>query len=223
MISLLCLHLSTKYLMKNNPCVILPNWYGILDYVHDLETSLSQNWLSVESVVFPWQNGKEWLLTIESASNEVLKVIESQNSDKVDLIVHCSSLMILESLGNTLDWFLDKVIVYNYLANPEIHKNRFLKKSKSYGVRIWDFSDDLIKYSDPSIYKNIPWRLHIIHPQTSFNALRASKFELEELLKNKNIASLATPASWYEITDGNQKEIVEKVVSDNIYPILSST
>jgi len=223
---------ETKYIIKQlddfvdpSTTLILPNGYGPLHYVHTLIDEVSALKGKAIVPILPGQGGTSGELSISSAKeyfiNDIIPII-SKEKNVVSVICHCSALLYLSEVKSKLFWDkIDRVVVYSFLAHPEEHNERFIDKSLSFGVNIaLEKRDKLKSYSDFKVYEEIPVPLHVVHPKTLMNRLRASDSDLKKLKKLKNVACIIQPENGYEIEDSPQikevKNIVENVFSSLI-------
>lgn len=205
-----------------NPLIIVPNWYWTLWYAKELLDVISQDYANTSLLELPGQTHTKGTLNFKSWSKELLKNINNNKNSKVNLLLHCSSLMLLECISEDVWDKLDKVIIYSYLADPQKHLLSFQRKSKIYGMRLDNSINNISRYVDPKVYEKIQADIHVIHPKIPLNVVRANDLDLETLSKNSNIVDIIQPVEGYEISNDNQSDKVEKMYSDYMKPILSA-
>ncbi len=198
---------------------ILPNGYGILKYIESLAEKLAPQTKEVIIPILSGQNGGDSKLGIETAVKEFKNIFTHVvgSDTRVNMICHCSALLYLSEIKDERIWkHIDKIILYSFLAHPDKHYDRFIKKSKRYGVAINEREMNLEKYSDMTIYEKIPCDIHVIHPKTDMNRLRASKKDLAKLSQLNNIITVVEPETGYEIEDDPQDDQVAYIINKYI-------
>ncbi len=214
-------------LQKSKKILLVPNGYGRLRYIDSLSKVLVNN-INSQVLITEYEGTRhtKGKLNIDNALASLKKDIKSlsnQASTRITIIAHCSALILLTKLDpkSSIWESVNKIIVYNYLANPMKSLKRFFFKAKKYDVS-YDFKnikEDIETFKSSDI-ENIPVPIHIIHPDTPLNKLRANDRDLKNLNSLRNISTVSKPSLGYEILDKTQSEIMETVVKSQLIPLL---
>lgn len=208
---------------SSDSVILVPNGYGKLAYVDELERQLGQ-FIDTKTVDIDGTANVGGILRIDQVTNSIQKLVEEQvkPNDKATIISHCSALIALTNIDKSNVFWerIEQIIVYSYLAEPAEHLARFRSKASSLGVNISpSIEAELSEYSSKAIAK-IPRPIHILHPKTQANQIRANASQLEDIRQFENVASLVQPDSGYEIRDESQVEHVSHIVNDYYKEIL---
>lgn len=209
--------------------IVLPNGYGFLKYVEGLVKFLQKDFQKVYVPLVRGQVEDGKFYNISDATYDlqaVFKHIFNDNADvQYSIFAHCSSMLYLLELADSNPKIFKKfnrIILYSFLAQPIKHFNRFTEKANKLGITVNQDKEYLLRYNDISLYENIPCKLHVVHPKTKLNSLRANKNELATLLKLNNVVTIDTPSKGYEIEDSFQTADIRYIYENYFKSIINS-
>lgn len=202
---------------------ILPNGYGVLAYAHEVGATLSRLGHRVCAVNVAGQGESEGLLSLTAAQRDLTWYLNQAADEPVSLVVHCSAMLALLRVPPTEPFWrrVDRIVLYAYLAHPDLHLDRFHQKAQRFGVRINPDPECLTGFG-PDAYGALPAPLAVIHPRDRLNQIRASDVDVEELILAANPYRIARPDCAYAIDDEPQPEVVRDIVTRLIDPFLTS-
>lgn len=202
---------------KDKDILVVPNGYGSLKYCETLGGLLSSEYSNVMIPNLRGQGMSDGELTLDGGGVDLSSVIQSQDSEDITVISHCSSIYYFIEQYNNSEMFnkISKIILYGYLAHPERHLQRFSKKAKKYNVNFNVTKRDLTKYKI-SDYEKIKDILYIVHPLVGINLSRANQDELGEIEQVLGENRVFTPAIAYEIADLKQQDKIA-YICDNYF------
>lgn len=207
------------------PLLVLPNGYGTLTYARTLCRHLAARGHPTYTVDVCGQGESAGSYSIPGAMHDIARTIEyltAEEPSKIDMIVHCSSMLPLIDLGrNHPAWdAVQSVLLYCYLAHPADHFPRFKRKCVRHHVRLDEQVGDLDRYG-PEAYCEIPVRLSVVHPRTAVNLRRATLAELDILSSRRPLDAVRTPLRGYNISSRAQQRAVKQTADHEFLSILT--
>ncbi|MBX3386004.1 MAG: hypothetical protein KF768_05485 [Phycisphaeraceae bacterium] len=202
---------------------VIPNGYGVLAYAHDVGASLSRLGHRVCAVNVAGQGESEGLLSIAAAQRDLIWYLNQVAEERVSLVVHCSAMLALLRVPATEPFWrrVDRIVLYAYLAHPDLHLDRFHQKAQRFGVRINPDLECLTGFG-PDEYGALPVPLAVIHPRDRLNQIRASDADVEQLILAAHPYQLARPDGAYAIDDQPQSAVVSDIVTRLVHPFLTA-
>ena len=208
---------------RDSAIVVLPNGYGVLGYTRSVARTLAQDWSVVLAVNLRGQGDSDGVFSVPGCVEDVEAVIPrlGEMYGSLRVIAHCSAflyLLDLPSSGESWRW-IDRLILYAYLAEPTKHVDRFVERARRYGTRFASSLGDLERYT-PDRYARLPVPFSVVHPQTRRNLQRATVDQVNQLASVAKPVSVSLPQTGYEISDNPQEENVHTIVRQHFNPLL---
>jgi len=207
--------------------LVLPNGYGMLAYAQELCLQLPNNHnCNVVGVNCSGQGNSNGELSVLQAAIDIKNVINQLKTDnngkKITLIAHCTGMYPLLHLASDANLWknIQRIIIYGYLANPEIHINRFLEKASNFNVRLNEKYLDSKRLSIAD-YEKLPIPYVLIHPTILSNRIRATSDELKTFKNTRQLEAIHEPDFGYNIANFRQKKSVSNIVSSYIVRYLN--
>ncbi len=207
--------------------LVLPNGYGVLNYLRTVCQQLAEIGCSVFTLDFSGQGQSDAKLSLKTMTEDLSFAIQMarerlNSSLGITILAHCTAMLpLLELSKKRYDLTgIRLVILYGYLAHPVEHFSRFLRKGKKYKIRIDQSPDDLPNYTSED-YAAFPVPLVVIHPRIPNNIHRASVTDVTKLVQIAKPKAFYVPDFGYAISNHEQVNNVKRIITSFVSPYIS--
>lgn len=218
-------NLNINYMKKGKGkfVLIIPGWGATIETYMSIIDSVSSyaNVFCLDIPGFGKSQQPETAWNLDDYSNFIIKFIESQNIDELDLIGHSNGGRIIIKLATTKDikFKINKVIL---IASAGIvHKKTLLQKVKIYSFKLCkkilqrnfinkhfpDLLDKVRNYFGSDDYKNA-------NPILRQSLVKLVNEDLKHLLPNINVPTLLIWGEKDDATPLSDAKIMEKLIPD---------
>jgi hypothetical protein len=196
--------------------LIVGNAYGIMPYVKPLAKELSKRHFQPFWFPFSGQEGMTGKYSFKQGVKDIediISLIKEQNNAPIHIIAHCAgSLITLEYLKEKKDTPIDKFIIYGLLYNMNRRRPIAQRKLIQSGIN-YDLSEEDWMYNPLNVIKHVNKDILFCHSNDDLNLDRASKEEMDAVIKIKNTNKIKWFEEGYDNDSDNIKYFIDTYVS----------